>query len=85
MMRAVDADRVDRFGIAGQQKCLAAAAAEIDFFSRTCLTGLRHPGITAEALKGRRFSPDPGEVMFANIVEGEVGDHGCRVAWKRLP
>ena len=52
VIRAVPAHGIDGLGIAGKQKGLAAASAKILLLPWTGKARLRHPGVTAKALKG---------------------------------
>ncbi len=72
-------------GIPRQQECLAAAAAEIAGAAVAVAARLRHPAFIAEALKRRRFFPDPAQRVFARVGEFEAGNHAGGVARQNAP
>ncbi len=73
MMRTKGADGVHGRRIAGEEKRLASAAAEIQLLSRAGAARFRHPIIAAEAFEGSGVMPYPLEISFAYRVESESG------------
>src|ERR687887_302358 len=71
-------------GIAGEQKSLAAATAEIAFALRAVPARLRHPVSTTKTVKGIRGCPDPTQSMLPNAREPQCWDHPRRLAGQYL-
>ena len=69
VVRRQGADRIGIGGVARQQECLAAAAAEILLLPWTAATGFGHRSRPAKAIEGRRLVPDPVEIALADIGE----------------
>jgi len=67
-------DWIGRTGIAGEQKSLAAAAAEVLRPALAASTRFGHPLLSAKALEGRRLSPYPFQRMLAHIVKVAGGN-----------
>src|SRR5262249_460024 len=76
------ADRVGSAGIAGEQKSLVTAAAEVERTPRAARARLAHPATPAEGAEGRRLAPDIGQGVVAHRPKFEAGDHLGGVARK---
>src|SRR5437870_13472454 len=73
-MRRQRANRVSDGGVAGHEKCLAAAPTEILRLARARPTRFGHPGVTAEARERLRVLPDPLERPVSHVLEFERRD-----------
>src|SRR5271165_1568337 len=79
------ADGIRSAGVAGEQKSLAAAAAEILRAALTASTRFGHPLLSAKALERSRLSPNPFQRTLAHIVKAHAGNDSRRVTRKHLP
>ncbi len=68
------ANGIGRGGIAGEQKRLAAAAAEVDFPAIAEPAWFGHPVDAAKSLEHRRVKPDVVERGFTHVWKFKPGD-----------
>src|SRR5262245_22171207 len=84
MLRREMADRIGGGHIAGEQKRLAAAAAEVDLPAFAAPARLGHPRGSAKSLEHRRIEPDRrerrladvGKLQSRNLAGALAGEHG---------
>src|SRR5262245_15008222 len=83
MLRRELTYRIGGSGITSEQKCLAAAAAEVDLATIAASTWLGHPRRSSEALEDRCTGPDlrkrgvahVGKFQSSNLAGALAGEH----------
>src|SRR5271163_1093451 len=83
VQRSQLAHRIGSAGVSGEQKSLAAAAAEILLAAIAGAAGFGHPLFTAKFLEGCGTLPDPTERVVADIIEAHAWNHSCRMTGQR--
>ena len=75
MLRGERTNRIRGRRIAGEQKSLAAATAEVARAAVAAPARFRHPAFIPEAVERRRVLPDPPQGVLAGVRELEARNH----------